>query len=95
MSITGPPIPAATTPGSGQTSFDAFANVARPADTQVFITVNYGSGTPAEAADWVRYSNITNGCGFKYWEVGNENYGDWEVDTNTRPHDPHDLCHPL
>ena len=70
------------------TSFDKFANVARATNAQVFITVNYGSGTPAEAADWVRYSNVTNGYAFKYWEVGNENYGTWERDTNPRPNDP-------
>ncbi len=27
--------------------------------------------------------------GFKYWEVGNENYGTWETDTNANPHDPY------
>jgi hypothetical protein len=28
--------------------------------------------------------------GFKYWEVGNENYGvSWETDSNTYPHDPY------
>ena len=27
--------------------------------------------------------------GFKYWEVGNENYGTWETDTNTFQHDPY------
>lgn len=27
--------------------------------------------------------------GFKYWEVGNENYGTWESDANTYPHDPY------
>lgn len=70
------------------TSFDAFAHVATSTRAQVFISVNYGTGTPAEAADWVRYSNLTKGYGFKYWEIGNENYGTWETDTNTRPHDP-------
>jgi len=49
--------------------------------------VNYGSGTPAEAASWVRYSNVTNHYGFKYWEVGNECYGTWETDTNNKPND--------
>ena len=44
--------------------------------------------TPEEAADWVRYSNKEKGYGFKYWEIGNENYGTWEADNNTRPHDP-------
>ena len=69
--------------------FDAFANVARSTGGQAFITVNYGSGTAREAADWVRYANVTNGYGFKYWEIGNENYGPWENDTQDRPHDPY------
>ncbi|MEO7598596.1 MAG: alpha-L-arabinofuranosidase [Opitutus sp.] len=71
------------------TSFDAFAHVATSIGASaVFITVNYGSGTPPEAADWVRYSNVTKAYGFKYWEVGNENYGTWEMDLNPRPNDP-------
>lgn len=70
------------------TSFDKFAHVATSTNAQVFISVNYGTGTAAEAADWVRYSNVTKGYGFKYWEVGNENYGSWETDANARPHDP-------
>jgi hypothetical protein len=37
----------------------------------------------------VRASNITNGYGFHYWEVGNENYGSWEYDLHSRPHDPY------
>ncbi len=70
------------------TSFDEFARVATATLAQVVITVNYGSGTSAEAADWVRYANVTRGYRFKYWEVGNENYGFWETDVNTRPHEP-------
>jgi alpha-N-arabinofuranosidase len=70
------------------TSFDNFAHVATSTRAQAFITVNYGSGTPTEAANWVRYSNVTKGYAFKYWEIGNENYGTWETDVNTRPHDP-------
>jgi len=50
--------------------------------------VNYGTGTPEEAADWVRHSNLEQCYGFKYWEIGNENYGSWEADANTRPWDP-------
>jgi alpha-N-arabinofuranosidase len=26
--------------------------------------------------------------GFKYWEIGNEEYGSWETDSNNVPHDP-------
>ncbi|MDB6059467.1 MAG: putative alpha-L-arabinofuranosidase, partial [Verrucomicrobiales bacterium] len=32
--------------------------------------------------------NVTNHCGYKYWEIGNENYGSWENDTNVPAHDP-------
>jgi alpha-L-arabinofuranosidase len=70
------------------TSFDTFAHVATTTGAEVFISVNYGTGTPAEAADWVRYSNVTKGYGFKYWEIGNENYGTWETDQQPRRHDP-------
>jgi alpha-N-arabinofuranosidase len=70
------------------TNLDAFANVALATRASVFITANYGSGSPQEAADEVRYANRTKQYGFKYWEIGNENYGNWELDNNTRPHDP-------
>jgi alpha-L-arabinofuranosidase len=71
------------------TSFDNFAQVATADGEQAFITANYGSGTPVEAAQWVGESNVTNHYGFKYWEIGNECYGSWETDNNTRPHDPY------
>jgi hypothetical protein len=70
------------------TSFDGFVNVATNTHAQVFITVNYGSGSPAEAAAWVQYSNVTRHNNFKYWEIGNENYGSWENDANPVPNDP-------
>ncbi|MCL5098130.1 MAG: hypothetical protein M1608_11515, partial [Candidatus Omnitrophica bacterium] len=70
------------------TSFSNFAHVATNIHTRVFITVNYGSGTPEEAAAWVRCANISHHYGFKYWEIGNENYGNWEHDDNSPPHDP-------
>ncbi|MGO8678396.1 MAG: alpha-L-arabinofuranosidase [Limisphaerales bacterium] len=69
------------------TSFNMFARVAANAGAQAFITVNYGSGTADEAANWVRCSNVTNRYGLKYWEIGNENYGTWETDQNTYPND--------
>jgi hypothetical protein len=71
------------------TSFDSFATVATATHAQVFITVNYGSGTASEAAAWVQDSSVTKGYGFKFWEIGNEVYGSWETDNNTRPHDPY------
>lgn len=69
------------------TSFAWFEHVATNIGAQVFLTVNYGTGTPEEAAGWVRHANVTNHCGFKYWEIGNENYGTWETDSNTDPHE--------
>ncbi len=71
------------------TGFDAFAGVASALGAQAFITVNYGTGTPEEAAEWVAYSNAVMGYGFRYWEIGNENYGAWETDAQTAPHDPY------
>ncbi len=73
--------------GGGVTG-DGFAHVATNIGAQVFITVNYGTGTAQEAAAWVAHANVTNHYAFKYWEIGNENYGTWETDSNSLPHDP-------
>jgi hypothetical protein len=71
------------------TDFDAWATMAIPQSRgQCFITTNYGTGTAAEAAAWVKYSNITKKYGIKYWEVGNECYGGWEEDSHALQHDP-------
>ena len=69
------------------TSFKNFVHIATNAGVQAMITVNYGSGTPPEAAAWVRQANVTNHFNFKYWEIGNECHGTWETDTNVFPHD--------
>jgi alpha-N-arabinofuranosidase len=71
------------------TSFSSFAKVATNIGATVVITANYGTGTPALAAAWVKNSNVTNHYGFKYWEIGNEVYGTWETDSNTYPNDPY------
>ena len=75
------------------TTFDNFMTVAKNVGAAPVITVNYGSnaagtdgGDPVEAAAWVRYANITKKYGVKYWEIGNEIYGNkqyggnWEED---------------
>ncbi|WP_050785785.1 hypothetical protein [Pedosphaera parvula] len=72
---------------SWATSFINFVHIATNLGANVFITVNYGTGTPTEAANWVRSANVTNHYGFKYWEVGNEVYGTWETDSNSSPND--------
>ncbi|HCI78485.1 MAG TPA: cellulose-binding protein, partial [Ktedonobacter sp.] len=38
-------------------TFDAFMGVTGATGAQAMITVNYGSGTPQEAAGWVQYAN--------------------------------------
>lgn len=75
---------------SGNRGYNSsFYNIATNIGAQVFITVNYGSGSSNEAAAWVKSANKTNNCGFKYWEIGNECYGTWETDTNSAAHDPY------
>lgn len=78
-----------TAPGgyvAPNTDFDTFMAGARRMGAQPMIIANYGTGTPQEAAEWVRYANVTKGYGAKYWAVGNENYGNghygssWEAD---------------
>ncbi|MEV0611760.1 cellulose binding domain-containing protein [Nonomuraea sp. NPDC050404] len=71
---------------AANTEFDKYVATTRAAGAQPIVTANYGSGTPQEAAGWVRYANVTKGYGIKYWEVGNEVYGnghygaEWELD---------------
>ena len=86
-SFTGAPFPYDTTaPFTGASCdstdslpFDQFSAQAKAIGARSFVTVNYGSGTPAEAADWVTHAQTTPGDGVALWEVGNENYGCWEV----------------
>jgi hypothetical protein len=80
--------------------FDQFMSVIRKAGAQAMVTVDYGTGNtigqrdgsaetgPQIAADWVRYANVEHHYGIKYWEIGNEIYGngtygaDWEADAH-------------
>jgi hypothetical protein len=68
------------------TDFDTFMRSARKVHAQPVLIANYGTGTAAEAAGWVRYANQTRRYGVKYWEIGNEIYGNghygasWEAD---------------
>jgi hypothetical protein len=80
-----------TAPGgfvAPNTDFDTFVAGVRRTGAQPMVIANYGTGTAAEAADWVRYANVTKGYGVRYWTVGNENYGnghygaDWEADNH-------------
>ena len=66
-------------------TFDAFMGVVAQSGAQALLCVNYGTnpagnagGDPNEAAAWVDYANNTRHYAVKYWEVGNEVYGNGE-----------------
>lgn len=67
-------------------SLDKYYQLLQTTNSKGIITVNYGYArygigeNPVEdaaklAADWVTYDNGRT----KYWEIGNENFGDWEA----------------
>jgi alpha-N-arabinofuranosidase len=73
---------------------DEFVKLCRKIGAEPYICTNLGTGTAEEASDWVEYCNlknqgrfakmrIANGStepfGVKYWSLGNENYGHWEI----------------
>lgn len=126
--------------------FNVSSELTTGLNAHAMITVNYGTGTPEEAAAWVAYANFATTGGsdvmlgpdtpapgttalptvgsydwqtarvwanlraasplttddgmnflrigrtqpfaFKYWEVGNENYGTWESDLQSPANDP-------
>ncbi len=63
----------------GFESYMGFMNSFSPVKAEPLIIVNLGSGTPQMAAAWVKYANKIKNYGIKYWEIGNENGGQWEV----------------
>ncbi|MEO8768566.1 MAG: alpha-L-arabinofuranosidase [Ferruginibacter sp.] len=78
-------------------SLDNYYNMLQQTGNKGMITINYGYaryGTSANpvataahlAADWVRYDNGRT----KYWEIGNENFGDWEAGYRINLLDNHD-----
>lgn len=76
---------------------DEFISFCREVGAEPFICTNAGTGTPEEMSDWVEYCNLDigewaslrkeNGAhqpfGVKYWSIGNENYGGWEMGAKT------------
>ena len=58
--------------------FSTFSQEARAIGAQSMVTVNYGTGTPAWAAAWVKQATTTAGQAVADYEIGNENYGCWE-----------------
>ncbi len=77
---------------------DEFIAFCRAVGCEPLICVNAGNGTPEEAAAWVEYCNGAAGSpmgrlraanghpepyGVRYWEVGNEIEGRWQVSWST------------
>jgi alpha-N-arabinofuranosidase len=73
---------------------DEYIAFCRKVGCEPYICTNAGTGTAEEMSDWVEYCNlndegfyakwrIANGhrepYGVKYWSIGNENYGNWEI----------------
>jgi alpha-N-arabinofuranosidase len=77
---------------------DEYIAFCRKAGCEPYICTNAGSGSPEEMSDWVEYCNLTNEgpnakqrianghkepYNVKYWSIGNENYGAWEIGAKT------------
>lgn len=73
---------------------DEFMQYCRKLGAEPYITVNMGTGTMQDAADWVEYCNETGNTywanlrkkhghpepyNVKYWGLGNEIYGAWQA----------------
>ena len=73
---------------------DEYVQLCRKIGCEPYICTNAGTGTPEEMSDWVEYCNLEKEGEFarwriangyekphkvKYWSIGNENYGSWEI----------------
>ena len=73
---------------------DEFVRFCRLIGCEPYICLNAGTGSEEEMSNWLEYCNldhegeyarkrIANGhrepYNVKYWSIGNENYGDWEI----------------
>ncbi len=76
---------------------DEFVQWCRAVGAEPYICTNAGNGSPEEMRDWVAYCNASTGRlaalrarngnrrphGVRYWSIGNENYGEWEIGQKT------------
>jgi alpha-L-arabinofuranosidase len=77
---------------------DEFVDWCHEIGAEPYICTNAGTGTPEEMSDWVEYCNLphqgycakqrqANGYQaphqVRYWSIGNENYGAWEMGAKT------------
>ncbi len=79
---------------SNEFGTEEFIRFCRLVGAEPYICVNSGSGTAEEAARWVEYCNLSSFTSLvrlrrsvgssephkvKYWGIGNEVYGDWQI----------------
>ncbi len=76
---------------------DEFVAFCREVGAAPFICANAGTGSLEDMSDWVEYCNLEIGewaarraanghqspHGVRYWSIGNENYGGWEMGAKT------------
>lgn len=77
---------------------DEYVDMCRKIGCEPYICANAGTGTPEEISDWVEYCNLKQEGQFakwriangheaphqvKYWSIGNENWGEWELGAKT------------
>ncbi|MDE2748388.1 MAG: alpha-N-arabinofuranosidase [Chloroflexota bacterium] len=76
---------------------DEFLAFCREVGAAPFICTNAGAGALEDMADWVEYCNLEIGewaalrranghdepFNVRYWSIGNENYGAWEIGAKT------------
>ncbi|WP_155347525.1 alpha-L-arabinofuranosidase C-terminal domain-containing protein [Acrocarpospora pleiomorpha] len=64
---------------------DEFLQYCLDIDAEPFLVVNIGTGTPEEAADWVRYCNVDRKSPrtVTWWSIGNETWGSHEYGHDT------------
>ena len=69
--------------------FDEYIEYAKQAGAEPYVVVGYGRENRTgftkrqyleNAIEWVKYANVKNNYGVKYWEIGNEN---WNNNTAT------------
>ena len=81
---------------------DEFIDYCRAIGAEPYICVNMGTGTVEEAQNWVEYCNGTGNTywanlrrqngheepfNVKYWGLGNEMYGNWQIGATEDPSD--------
>ena len=79
---------------------DEFISLCKKIGCEPYICTNAGTGTIEEMSDWVEYCNLENEGEYakarienghkepysvKYWSIGNENYGSWELGAKSAP----------